>query len=95
MHRTFMLIALASMAIIIGACSNRPFHHVPMPDPDSYMVPFPELDEDGDDGISRDEFERRFPDADPDVFNEVDRNGDGAIDRDEWHDFREAHGDRS
>jgi major membrane immunogen (membrane-anchored lipoprotein) len=85
-------IALLAFAVLIVGCGHNTFHQGAMPDPGPYMIHFHELDADGNDTVSWEEFKDRFPDSTEDVFKAVDQDGDGLIDHDEWHTFKEAHG---
>jgi major membrane immunogen (membrane-anchored lipoprotein) len=87
-----VMIALLISAVAVVGCGRQTFHPSDMPDPGPYMIHFHELDADGDDAVTWDEFKTRFPDTTRDVFKAVDGNGDGIIDHDEWHAFKEAHG---
>jgi hypothetical protein len=82
---------LACFILFVG-CGRKTFHPGTMPDPGPYMIHFHELDADGDDSVTWEEFKQRFPDAPKDVFAAVDQDGDGIIDHDEWHAFKQAHG---
>ena len=86
------VMVLLSMAILVAGCGHKKFHHGSMPDPGPYMIHFHELDADGDDAVTWEEFKQRFPDTRETVFKSVDQDGDGLIDHDEWHAFKEAHG---
>jgi hypothetical protein len=87
-----IFIGLLALSLGIAGCGHRTFHHGSMPDPGPYMIHYYELDADGDDAVTLDEFRQRFPDSAEDVFKVVDQDGDGIIDHDEWHAFKEAHG---
>ncbi len=90
--RKVVVSGLVSIAFLIGGCGHKQFHQGAMPDPGAYMIHFHELDADGDDAVTWEEFNQRFPDTTEDVFKAVDQDGDGIIDHDEWHGFKEAHG---
>lgn len=90
--RTALIISAAALSLLVWGCGKQTFHHDPMPDPGPYMIHFHELDADGDEVVTWDEFKQRFPDTTEAVFNAVDQNGDGMIDHDEWHAFKAAHG---
>ena len=53
---------------------------------------FGDMDSNGDDLVSWDEFKAYFPKAEPSVFESIDLNADNALDHDEWHKFKAAHG---
>ncbi|BBO67422.1 hypothetical protein DSCA_13520 [Desulfosarcina alkanivorans] len=91
MIKSITLVFLALPVLFVG-CGHNTFHHGDMPDPGPYMIHFYELDADGDDTVTWEEFKQRFPDSTKDVFKAVDQDGDGFIDHDEWHTFKEAHG---
>ena len=90
--RNVMLCALLVLAVGFTGCGHKKFHQTEMPDPGPYMIHFHELDADGDDTVTWEEFKSRFPDTNESVFQAVDQNGDGLIDHDEWHAFKDAHG---
>lgn len=83
---------LISIAMLAGGCGHQTFHQGAMPDPGPYLIHFHELDADGDDAVTWEEFKQRFPETTEDVFKAVDQDGDGIVDHDEWHGFKEAHG---
>ncbi len=68
------------------------YHEADLPDPDKYMVHLPDIDQDGDDALSWNEFKEAFGDTDRKVFDAIDLDKDGAVDHDEWHAFTTAHG---
>lgn len=90
--RNPIVIAVLALAILFVGCSHKTFHQGSMPDPGPYMIHYHELDADGDETVTGEEFKQRFPDSTTDVFKAVDQDGDGSIDHDEWHSFKEAHG---
>jgi hypothetical protein len=90
--RNVAVTILVSVAILAGGCGRNTFHPGSMPDPGPYLIHFHELDADGDEAVTWEEFKQRFPDTTKDVFNAVDLDGDGIVDHDEWHGFKEAHG---
>lgn len=90
--RKTLTIGLLALSVLFVGCGHKKFHHGAMPDTGPYMIHFSELDADGDDSVSREEFKQHFPDSTEDVFRAVDQDGDGLIDHDEWHTFKEAHG---
>jgi major membrane immunogen (membrane-anchored lipoprotein) len=93
--RNAITIALLVTSVLLAGCGHKKFHQGSMPDPGPYMIHYHELDADGDDTVSWEEFKGRFPDSSEDVFRAVDQDGDGFIDHDEWHTFKEAHGGES
>lgn len=68
------------------------FHPTELPDPAPYMIHMGEIDKDGDDALTREEFQGRFPDADKSVYDAIDLNRNASISHDEWHEFKAAHG---
>ena len=68
------------------------FHQTDLPDPSAYMVHMGDIDKNGDDALSWDEFKDHFPNSDKSVFDAIDQNQDGSIGHDEWHEFKTAHG---
>ncbi|MFP4350519.1 MAG: EF-hand domain-containing protein [Desulfococcaceae bacterium] len=68
------------------------YHDADLPDPDKYMVDMPEIDQDGDDKLTWNEFKDKFDDTDRKVFDAIDLDKDGTVDQEEWHAFTAAHG---
>ena len=68
------------------------FHQTDLPDPGAYMVHMGDIDKNGDDALSWDEFKGHFPNAEKPVFDAIDQNHDGSVSHDEWHEFKTAHG---
>jgi len=73
---------------------NGRYHQADLPNPAPYMVHMGELDKNGDNILSREEFQNRFPHSDKSVFDAIDVNQDGSISHGEWIDFKTAHGKR-
>ncbi|GBC62718.1 hypothetical protein DENIS_3695 [Desulfonema ishimotonii] len=71
---------------------KKKYHRGDLPDPSGYMVHLPDIDKNGDDALSWDEFKGHFPDTTREVFDAIDLNKDDALDHDEWHQFKAAHG---
>jgi hypothetical protein len=78
----------------MGCAKDKRYHTSALPDPASFNAHFGDMDTDGDDLVSWQEFKSYFPQATPDIFKTLDRNEDGHVDHDEWHAFKEAHGMR-
>lgn len=89
-----MLAVLAAAVLAAGCTGQTRYHHKSPGDPAQYQAHFPDMDADGDDRVSRQEFKTYFPQSDADVFDALDMNRDGGVDHDEWHQFKEAHGMR-
>lgn len=87
----FLYVA-CSLAWIVGCAPHARYHDHPLPDPASYNAHFGDMDADGNDAVSVQEFTAYFPESKPQVFEALDLNRDGVIDHDEWHRFKEAHG---
>jgi hypothetical protein len=83
---------ILAVGMLISCASQSKHHQENLPDPKGFNAHFPDMDADGDDLVSWEEFKNYFPQAVPDVFKAVDLNGDGNLDHDEWHEFKEAHG---
>lgn len=90
----FRLLVLNFAFLFLTACASpKDRHHDnPMPAPTAYQAHFGDLDADGDDRVSPEEFKAHFPEGDMDVFNLIDADRSGEINHDEWHRFKEAHG---
>lgn len=92
MKKNMPVLFLAVFGLLI-ACAGKPtYHETSMPDPKAFNAHFGDMDTDGDDLVSWDEFKAHFPDAVPAVFEAIDINKDKVLDHDEWHGFKEAHG---
>jgi len=88
MKKTIFLISLLFLfAVFVGPAlsSDHKKGH-------DYGGHFGDIDLDGNDQISWEEFKKHFEHAEKDVFNKVDKDGNGSIDHDEWHEFKEQNG---
>lgn len=56
------------------------------------MIHMGDIDTDGDDALSWEEFQKRFPEADKSIYDAIDMNADGSVSHEEWHEFKTAHG---
>ena len=94
MNKTHCLIGFMILTILIAAgCAGDARHHkASMPDPSMFNAHFGDMDTNGDDAVSWEEFKAHFPEATKEIYKELDLNGDGSIDHDEWHEFKAAHG---
>lgn len=80
-------------ALLLSACAAGGMHHpTALPEPAGYNAHFPDMDADGDELVSWEEFKAYFPDAQPAVYEALDLNADGGVDHEEWHEFKQAHG---
>ncbi len=52
---------------------------------------FSDLDKDGNDAVSREEFAKQFPGMASNAFDVLDKDKDGTLNHDEWHAFKEMH----
>lgn len=57
----------------------------------SFNRHFDDMDTDGNDTLSFDEFKAVFPSTEQKGFNTLDTDKNGALDHDEWHQFKEMH----
>ena len=82
-----LLLVLSASPAFSSSCNTgqKKGHH-------GYSGHFGDMDLDGNDEVSWEEFKKHFPKTDKNTFKGVDKNKDGAIDHDEWHDFKEHHG---
>jgi len=91
MHCAISLIVL--MLLFAAGCAGNSHHHKSsMPDPTGFNAHFGDMDTDGDEFVSWEEFKAHFPKATKEIYKELDLNGDGSVDHDEWHEFKAAHG---
>ena len=58
----------------------------------SFNGHFGDMDLDGNDQVSWEEFKKHFAHSKENTFKGIDENKDGAIDHDEWHTFKAHHG---
>ncbi len=68
------------------------FHKADLPDPTPYNAHFPDIDADGDDAVSLDEFKAYFPEGEDAAFAAIDLDKNKSLSHDEWHAFKSAHG---
>jgi hypothetical protein len=92
MNANVIIMSLAVFSFCYGCSGGNTYHKAAVPDPKSYNAHFGDMDTNGDDQVSREEFNAYFPQADPNVFQTVDLNADGSLDHDEWHQFKSSHG---
>jgi predicted PolB exonuclease-like 3'-5' exonuclease len=95
MKKTMVFVSLLALFVVLAACSGARFHEKELPTPTTYQAHFPDMDYDGNESVTWNEFHKYFPQATTDVFEALDRNQDKAVDHDEWHEFKEAHGLKS
>ena len=92
MHKIHYLIGFMILMLSIAGCAGESRHHKgSMPDPSTFNAHFGDMDTDGDDHVSWEEFKAHFPEATKDIYQELDLDGDGTVDHDEWHEFKESH----
>jgi hypothetical protein len=91
-NRLFLIVLTAAALGLVGCAKHGRFHEQSLPDPASYNAHFGDMDTDGDDMVSWEEFKTYFPSAERNVYDALDLNQDGGVDHDEWHAFKEAHG---
>ena len=94
MERRANMTILALAVLLTVSCASRSnrHHDTPMPDPQAYAAHFDDLDRDGDERVTADEFKAYFPDGEMKVFEAIDADRNGDISHEEWHRFKEAHG---
>lgn len=92
MHKIHYLAGVMILMFTIAGCAGDSRHHqASMPDPGAFNAHFGDMDTDGDQGLSWEEFKAHFPQATREIYQELDLNKDNAVDHDEWHEFKEAH----
>lgn len=57
----------------------------------AFNMNFSDMDTNGDDSLSYDEFKNVFPSTEQKGFDQLDNNQDGTLSHEEWHQFREMH----
>jgi hypothetical protein len=95
MKRTVASVIIGVLLVAFAGCSSARFHEKQLPNPSAYEAHFPDMDSDGNERVTWDEFHKHFPQATADVFEALDLNRDRALDHDEWHEFKAAHGLKS
>jgi hypothetical protein len=91
-HFALTIMLIAAVMLASGCAGHKQHHATDMPDPQSYNAHFGDLDANGDDQVTWDEFAVYFQDAEKKVFDAIDLDQDGTIGHDEWHEFKAAHG---
>ena len=92
-HNLLLLAAVvAAIALGAGCAGHQRYHEFELPDPAKFNAHFGDLDDNGDGQLTREEFQRHFPDSRDSVFNALDLDDDGFVDHEEWHRFKTAHG---
>ena len=89
---TTATIGLIFLLTFSCASQNGRHHDTPMPDPKAYAAHFGDIDRNGDEQVTAEEFQAYFPDGEMKVFETVDADRNGVISHEEWHRFKEAHG---
>jgi hypothetical protein len=95
MKTAIVVVSILAVLLVFTGCSGGRFHKKELPNPASYQAHFPDMDDDGNESVTWNEFQTYFPQATPDVFEAIDLNQDKGVDHDEWHEFKEAHGMKS
>lgn len=78
----------------MGTYHGKKYHSKTPGNPSKFNAHFPDIDTDGDDKVTLEEFKAYFPgEANlENVFKSIDLDGKGSLDHDEWHEFKAAHG---
>lgn len=76
--------AVSTAPVMASSCGGKKGH--------DYSGHFGDMDADGNDLVSWEEFKAHFDHAKEETFKGIDTNMDGSIDHDEWHDFKATHG---
>jgi hypothetical protein len=93
MKRILLVAVLLTLAMAVAGCSSHKKHHsTDMPAPESFNAHFGDMDANGDEMVTWEEFYAHFQNPERKVFDAIDLNQDGNIDHDEWHEFKAAHG---
>lgn len=88
----YMVLIIIHLTFTMGCAKEKRFHKSDLPDPASFNAHFGDMDADGDDWVSWDEFKNYFPQATSIVFTALDLDKNELVDHDEWHAFKDAHG---
>jgi len=93
LKRVAMVLALVALTVFLfGFTAEQKPQKADIPNPESYNVHFPNMDNDKDRKVNWEEFKAYFPQATPQVFEAIDLNKDKSLDHDEWHKFKAAYG---
>ena len=94
LKKSLELVAMGMIITAWAGCApaKKMHHHEALPQPSGYNAHFPDMDINGDDRVTWEEFKRYFPETDQKVYKALDLNKDQAVDLDEWHAFKKAHG---
>jgi hypothetical protein len=92
MKKALIMGSAILIAVMIAGCAGpKRYHEQPLGDPSGYNAHFPDMDRNGDDLVTWEEFKARFPDTNANVFQALDMNKDNGIDHHEWQNFKKAH----
>jgi len=93
MKKVAMVLALIALTVFLfGFTAEQKPQKADIPNPESYNVHFPNMDNDKDRKVNWEEFKAYFPQATPQVFEAIDLNKDKSLDHDEWHKLKAAYG---
>ncbi|MFH2093608.1 MAG: EF-hand domain-containing protein [Pseudomonadota bacterium] len=78
----------------MGKKHKTKYHAGKLPDPSGFNAHFGDMDADGNDLVTMEEFKSHFSGKANagKVFNAVDKDENNTLDHDEWHEFKAAHG---
>lgn len=76
----WFLVILASLALASTSLAFK-----------EYAGHFGDMDTDGDEAVTREEFKAFLPKATDEAFTIIDKDKSGTLDHDEWHAFKESH----
>lgn len=85
-----MLVASAGYITLADAGMGKGYHHGG--GMGAYNAHYGDIDTDGDDAVTFDEFKSHFDNKQKAVFDAIDTDKNGTIGHDEWHAFKSAHG---
>ena len=77
----WFLVILASLALASTSLAFK-----------EYAGHFGDMDTDGDEAVTIEEFKAFLPNATEEAFTIIDKDKGGTLDHDEWHAFKESHG---
>lgn len=87
---SLLIVFFSTATAWAGAGMGKGYHHGG--GMDAYNAHFGDIDTDGNDSVSFDEFKAQFEQKQKAVFDAIDTDDDGTLSHDEWHTFKEAHG---
>lgn len=87
---SFFLIIAGGNSVYASSCNTDEYRHKKSGH-GPFSKHFGEIDANGDDSVSFEEFKTLFPSTNQNGFNTLDTDKNGTLSHDEWHQFKEMH----